>query len=671
MLSNPLTTIKGIGPRRAETLGELGLFCLRDLLFFAPRDYVDYSRAQCACELKHGAPAAVRVRITAEAKLARVSRKLNVLTAAASDETGKLTLTWYNQPFRRQSVKAGDVLYACGRADTQRGIRLLNPMLAQELPGIIPVYQVKKGVSQKLLRDAMRAALAGCLPALQETLPEEILKRYGLCSLSFALSELHFPKSAQTLREAKRRLSFEDMLVFTLMLDLLKERRRGLGGIRFQTAGLREKFLKLLPFAPTRGQTLIMGEIERDMENDEPMNRLVQGDVGSGKTVLALYAMYIAVQNGYQAALMAPTEILAQQHLFAVSRIFGEDAVLLKGGMKKRERDEAYLKIQSGAAKAVVGTHALITEGLVFSKLGLVVADEQHRFGVRQRAAIGGKGENTDVLIMSATPIPRTLSLILYGDLDVSVLSELPPGRRPVKTSVVPRQKRDAMYRFLEEQAKSGEQSYAVCPLVQRSDELMEALSAEELYEELTEKLSARVGLLHGQMKNAHKEIAMGSFARGETDVLVCTTVVEVGVDVANATVMVVENAERFGLAQLHQLRGRVGRGGKASYCFLLASDADKAENERLSAMTSTNDGFLIAEKDLQMRGPGEFLGERQHGLTGFEAARFAADMQVLNAAREAAGVILENEALKSACAPLLMEAQKRLADKDKIIAPN
>ena len=335
------------------------------------------------------------------------------------------------------------------------------------------------------------------------------------------------------------------------------------------------------------------------------------------------------------------------------------------------ERDAAYARILSGEAKAVVGTHALITEALTFSKLGLVVADEQHRFGVRQRAAIGNKGERTDVLIMSATPIPRTLSLILYGDLDVSVLNELPPGRRPVKTSVVPREKRDAMYRFLDEQAARGEQSYAVCPIVEKNEQISEVLSVEELYEELKEKLNSRVGLLHGQMKNADKEKAMQAFLNGETSVLVCTTVIEVGVDVKNATVMTVENAERFGLAQLHQLRGRVGRGAKTSYCFLLPSDEEKASSERLNAMTSTNDGFLIAEKDLQMRGPGEFLGERQHGLTGFEAARFAADMQVLNEAREAAGLILSDRSLRVACEPLVKLVKDRLEQRGKSIAPN
>ncbi len=671
MLSQALTTIKGIGPRRAETLGRLGLFSLRDLLYYAPRDYLDYSRESFACALKQGAPSVVRVRLLAEPKLARIRKQLNILTAAAYDETGKLTLVWYNQPFRRQSLKEGDVVYACGRADLERGARLVNPALYKELPGIVPVYALPKGISQKVFRDTVCAVLDACTPELEETLPNEIIRRYGLSPLSAALKELHFPKNAETLRVAKRRLSFEDMLTYSLMIDLLREERKGMGGICFKTAGLRDKFLKFLPFAPTKGQFTIMAEIERDMERKESMNRLIQGDVGSGKTVLALYAMFIAVQNGYQAALMAPTEILAQQHFTSVSRIFGSDAAILKGGMKKGERDAAYARILSGEAKAVVGTHALITEALTFSKLGLVVADEQHRFGVRQRAAIGNKGERTDVLIMSATPIPRTLSLILYGDLDVSVLNELPPGRRPVKTSVVPREKRDAMYRFLDEQAARGEQSYAVCPIVEKNEQISEVLSVEELYEELKEKLNSRVGLLHGQMKNADKEKAMQAFLNGETSVLVCTTVIEVGVDVKNATVMTVENAERFGLAQLHQLRGRVGRGAKTSYCFLLPSDEEKASSERLNAMTSTNDGFLIAEKDLQMRGPGEFLGERQHGLTGFEAARFAADMQVLNEAREAAGLILSDRSLRVACEPLVKLVKDRLEQRGKSIAPN
>ena len=431
-------------------------------------------------------------------------------------------------------------------------------------------------------------------------------------------------------------------------------------------------FIKLLPFEPTNAQLKAMEEIRRNLAGERLMNRLLQGDVGSGKTAVALYAMYAAMKNGKQAALMAPTEILAAQHYTTLCKIFGaENVAYLKGGMKKAEREAELARIATGEAKAITGTHALLQGDVEFHDLGMVITDEQHRFGVKQRATIGAKGSAADVLIMSATPIPRTLAMILYGDLSVSCIDELPPGRKPVATRLVPEHKRQDMYKFIEEQAKAGQQAYIVCPLVEGSDSMDDVQSAVELYEELKKQLSVPVGLLHGQMSNAAKEKAAEAFRRGETGVLVATTVIEVGVDVPNATIMAIENADRFGLAQLHQLRGRVGRGDKRSYCFLLSGDSSEAAQQRLSTLVKTNSGFEIAETDLLMRGPGEFLGKKQHGISEFAAASLAMDISVMKEAKDAAEEILSDRQAMAEASPLIHRAWSRLEAMEGEIARN
>lgn len=436
--------------------------------------------------------------------------------------------------------------------------------------------------------------------------------------------------------------------------------------------GTMSSFIKLLPFEPTNAQLKAMEEIRRNLAGERLMNRLLQGDVGSGKTAVALYAMYAAMKNGKQAALMAPTEILAAQHYTTLCKIFGaENVAYLKGGMKKAEREAELARIADGTAKAVTGTHALLQGDVEFHDLGMVITDEQHRFGVKQRATIGAKGSAADVLIMSATPIPRTLAMILYGDLSVSCIDELPPGRKPVATRLVPEHKRQDMYKFIEEQAKAGQQAYIVCPLVEGSDSMDDVQSAVELYEELKKQLSVPVGLLHGQMSNAAKEKAAEAFRRGETGVLVATTVIEVGVDVPNATIMAIENADRFGLAQLHQLRGRVGRGDKRSYCFLLSGDSSEAAQQRLSTLVKTNSGFEIAETDLMMRGPGEFLGKKQHGISEFAAASLAMDISVMKEAKDAAEEILSDRQAMEEASPLIHRAWSRLEAMEGEIARN
>ncbi len=670
---SPLTCLKGIGPRRAETLGKLGLFSLGALLRFAPRDYRDYRRALPAAEAGHGQDAAFALTILAEPKLARIRGGLSILSAQAADESGKLTLTWYNQPFRKDGLTSGQKIIACGRVDQTRGAKLVNPTIFPALPGILPLYPLTRGVSQKQLRDLARAALSACLPGLVDPLPEPIRAAYGLEPLGEALESLHFPGNMEALARARQRLAFEDMLIFRLMLGLSGQERRA-APARAIDARI-EAFLPLLPFAPTGAQLCAMADIRADMAAGRAMNRLIQGDVGSGKTAVAFFAMHAAMEAGRQAALMVPTEILARQHYEKLCALFGPGRVrLLLGGMKKSEREEAWEALSTGRAALAVGTHALLRQEGGFHDLALVVTDEQHRFGVSQRAAIQAKGrEGVHVLVMSATPIPRTLALLLYGDLDVSRIGELPPGRKPIKTSLVPPSRRRAMYDFLAAQIREGYQAYVVCPLVEESEELPGVPGASEHYAKLKKSFPGlRIGLLHGQMPAREKEAVAAAFRDGAIDILVSTTVIEVGVDVPNACVMAIEHADRFGLAQLHQLRGRVGRGSAKSYCFLISAAAgDSAATERLRMLVSSQDGFAIAEADLALRGPGEFLGKRQHGLSEFVAASLAMDMGVLQQAQEAADRLLTDPGWAAPAQPLLTNARERLAAMEREIAPN
>ena len=669
--ADSITSLKGIGPRKAESLGRLGLFSLKDLLYFFPRGHRDYSRPTYIMGARHGDEGAFELTVRTEPKLARIRRGLDITTAKAYDQSGEITLTWYNQPYRKGSISAGDKIVACGRVDRSRGVRLVNPAVYRELPGILPVYPLTAGVTQAMLRDAVRAALEGCIDGIEETLPGEIRAEYSLMGIADALKNIHYPSDMEAVRAARRRLAFEDMLLFRLMLSMM-QREMPKRTFKMKLDGIREEFVSLLPFPPTNAQLRAMDDIAGDLDGKTLMNRLLQGDVGSGKTAVAMFAMFAAAKNGRQAAIMAPTEILAAQHSATLCRTFGEGSVaFLRGGMKKAEREREKARIASGEAKYIVGTHALLQGDVEFFDLGMVITDEQHRFGVGQRAAMGAKGRQTDVLIMSATPIPRTLSLILYGDLSVSDLDELPPGRKPVATRLVPEHRREDMYRFIEEQARAGFQAYVVCPLVESSDSLEGVQSAEELYGELKDKLSVSVGLLHGQMSPAQKEKAAAAFRAGETKVLVATTVIEVGVDVPNATIMAIENADRFGLAQLHQLRGRVGRGSERSYCFLLSRGSGEAAEERLRTLVKTGNGFVIAQKDLEMRGPGEFLGKRQHGLNEFAAASLALDIDALQAAQKAADAILENPENMKRAAGLLERAREKLALMDGEIARN
>ena len=640
-LDDRLTDIKGIGPKRAEALGRLGLFSIRDLLSYSPRDHYDLREAKSISSLTHGEYAIVRIDEIDKPKVAYpiiMGRRTSLVSVNISDGTGRLRLTWFNQPYIRTSIPDSPCGFVHGRVDLSHGAVMVNGSFCASPPGIIPIYPLTRGLGQASMRSCVKAVLNELSGNYEETLPESILSEHSLCRIGFAIENLHFPVTPEALSIAKRRLSFENALSFTLLLESLRERTSRSKGISFETEGSKEAFIKLLPYRPTNGQLKVMEDIEKDMRSSLPMNRLIQGDVGSGKTMLAFYAMFIAAGSGCQAALMAPTAILAEQHYNKLKKLFGDRVVLLTGSMKKAEQNAALERISSGEASFVVGTHSLIEYSVKFRDLGVVITDEQHRFGVRQRAVLGSKGLSPDVLIMSATPIPRTLSLILYGDLDVSRLKELPGGRRPAATRYVPPEKRNDMYRYIEREINErGIQAFVVCPMIEDNEELPDTCSAESVYKELKDKLNVRIELLHGRLKAARRDEIMNEFRNGDIDLLVSTTVIEVGVDVPNACIMSVEAAERFGLAQLHQLRGRVGRSNKESYCFLLSESRADTVAERIKTLVNSSDGFEIAEKDLAARGPGELLGLRQHGEPGIFGGLAFSDMETLTEARDAA----------------------------------
>ena len=613
--------MRGVGPARLESLRAVGIVSLRDLLYTLPARYEDRTQVTPICDARGGE--AMILGVVAEPP--RVSRfnGLTRVTASITDDTGKLPLAWYNQPWMAQQLPVGQSIMLFGRIGISRNRPVMQNAQRVTEPSIQPVYKAVKGIPAKSFRTMMEQALSQVDECCPETMPYDLRMRHGLCELNFALRQAHFPSNLENLKQARRRLAFEQMLMYQAALGLLRHHKED--GIAMPlTQGAPDAFWQTLPFAPTAAQKRVLEEIADDMRESRAMSRLVQGDVGCGKTALAFGAIAMCCKEGYQAAMMAPTEILARQHYESAKGMLeplGIRCGLLIGSLKAKEKREAHAACENGEWDAVFGTHALISEGVKYQRLGLVVTDEQHRFGVRQRSTLQEKGARKEkaphVLVMSATPIPRTLALILYGDLDVSVVDELPPGRMPVKTRVVPDSKREGMYGFLKDEVAKGRQGYVVCPLVEDSDMLEDVRSAQATYDELVGGVlhGLKVGLTWGAQPADEKAQVLNAFASGALDVLVSTTVIEVGVNVPNASVMIIENAERYGLSQLHQLRGRVGRGTAESWCFLLAG-----ENERLRILTETNDGFLVAQKDLELRGPGDLMGTRQSGemLAGF-----------------------------------------------------
>ena len=604
-------------------------------------------------------PVCLELLVAEPPHLSRIRKGLELVKARLVDDTGSVTATFFNQSYMKDALRTGETYVVYGRVEGPPGRRqMTNPVCeradrARFTGRILPIYPLTRGISNNLLAGLTLRCVEECAGQMEETLPAGLRREHALAAAEFACRNIHFPRDEEALELARRRLIFEELFCLACGMALLRTRRTCAEGVPFSTPPV-EEFLALLPFSLTAAQRRAMEEVAADTASGAPMNRLVQGDVGSGKTMVAAYGAWLAAKNGGQCALMAPTELLAEQHFRSLAPLLGRAGVrvgLLTGSVKGKARKELYAALAAGEVDLVVGTHALLSEGVAFSNLALAITDEQHRFGVAQRAALAAKaGRTPHVLVMSATPIPRTLALIIYGDLEVSVIDELPPGRTPVETYVVGEDKRQRMYRFVRKLVGQGRQAYLVCPAVEEGEEspgepggegLKAAVPyAEHLKSEVFPDL--RVGLVHGKMKARDKDAAMTAFAAGELDVLVSTTVIEVGVDVPNAALMVVENADRFGLSQLHQLRGRVGRGKHQSYCVLMTSTHSAESRERLRVLAKTADGFRIAEEDLKLRGPGDFFGQRQHGLPQLGIADLAADMRVLKEAQQAAQALLE-----------------------------
>ena len=654
-LSTDVQYIKGIGPQRAKALQKVGVTTLEDLVSYFPRSYEDRREVCTIAQLQPGQSACVRAMVAAPPTLSRIRKGLELVKFRAVDETGALDITYFNQAYRKNEFHEGQTYVFFGQAEGNLLRRQMNNPAAEpegkgEVTGrIVPVYPLTAGVSQTLLRRAVTQGLSACSELLPDLLPDELRLAQGLCRVEYAYQNIHFPADEQALTIARRRLVFEELFLLSLALGRLRSRRTGDRVPPCQDVDL-TPFLEALPFSLTAAQRRCVDEALGDMRSGRPMNRLCQGDVGSGKTMVAAACAYFMVKNGRQAALMAPTEILAEQHFQGLAPLLeplGLRCALLTGSVKGKRRRELLEALSAGDIDLVIGTHALISQDVAYRDLGLVITDEQHRFGVQQRSALSKKGQGTHILVMSATPIPRTLALILYGDLDISVIEQLPPGRQKIDTFAVGSSYHPRLYDFLRRQIQEGRQAYIVCPLVEEGEEGPDERKAVREYAEKLQREvfpDLRVSFLHGRMKPKEKEAVMAAFAARESDILVSTTVIEVGVDVPNATVMVVENAERFGLSQLHQLRGRVGRGRHKSYCILVSDPKTEETRQRLRVMTRTNDGFQIAEEDLRLRGPGDFLGQRQHGLPALHLADLSCDARLLEEARAAAGNLLEQD---------------------------
>ena len=644
-LSDPVTILKGVGPTKAKQFAALNIHTLEDLICHFPRAYEDRTRIVSIGELEPDRPACFRAVVMNTPRTNHIRKGLDITRVQVADHSGRLNLVFFNQKFTTEQLQYGReyIFYGTLTGDYM-GYNMTSPVF--EAPEsqpvttrrVLPIYPLTAGLSNASVLKAVRQALAICAPPA-EVLPPEVLEKYNSLPAEQAYYAIHEPKSMAEAEQAKKRLIFEEFFVFSAGLALMRASRAKKNTAPYANVDLQE-FYKALPFTLTGAQDRAIREIAEDLCRGTPMNRLVQGDVGSGKTMVAAAAAYLAAKNGHQAALMAPTEILAEQHYHSLSKLLtplGVSVCLLTGSQTTKQKQQTRQAIQDGNVQLVIGTHALVSDTTVFADLGLVIADEQHRFGVGQRSALSSKGHDPHVLVMSATPIPRTLALLMYGDLEVSVLDELPTGREPVDTFLVGESYRARINAFIRKQVAEGHQCYVVCPAVEDGEELN--MKAAETWAETLQKTvfpDLRIALLHGQMKGAQKEQVMAEFAAGQADVLVATTVIEVGVDVPNATLMVIEDADRFGLSQLHQLRGRVGRGGAKSFCILLSQNKNPDTNARLKALCKTTDGFKIAEEDLALRGPGDFFGSRQSGLPVFRVANLSCDIGTLKLAQSA-----------------------------------
>ena len=644
VLKRDIRYVKGVGPKRLSLLNRLNIYYVEDMIYHFPRDYDNRRHKKKIAEINPGEKVTIYGRVSGRCQSISIGKGRSINKYLLRDNTGFITITFFNQPYIKNKFKPNDELMLNGRTKMgSYGLEIINPVYEivdikkdqSTLDTILPIYPSTEGFSQNQIISIQKNVLDMINDKTIEYLPEHIIKKNKLCSIDFALRNIHFPNSIRELKIAKYRLVFEEFFLLQLALIYLKNgiinNKNSI--ILKENKGI-DTLIKALPFELTKAQYNVLDEIMMDMQKDVPMNRLVQGDVGSGKTIVAIIALYKAVINGCQGALMAPTEILAEQHYNSLKEILepmGVKIGLLTGSLSKKKKEEILQQTKEGNIDILVGTHALIQEEVHFDSLALVVTDEQHRFGVTQRAILADKGENPHILVMTATPIPRTLALILYGDLDISIIDELPPGRKSINTYGMVIDKKHQAYNFAKKELALGRQIYVVCPLVEES-EAIEASSTTEIKEELSSVYFTEyeVGLLHGKMNAKEKELIMKRFLEKEIQVLVSTTVIEVGVNVPNATIMIIENAERFGLAQLHQLRGRVGRGQFQSHCILLHNNKSEIAKERIKIMEQTTDGFIISERDLQIRGPGEFFGTRQHGIPDLKIANLFKHMKVL-----------------------------------------
>ena len=664
----PVQYLKGVGPWRAEVLARLEIHTIRDLLYHFPRDYQDRSRIKSINEVAFNEATTIKGQI----KSVRViptrnrwgRRRGGILEAVVSDDTGTIAATWFNMAFLRDRFKPGNEVLLFGKIHMHRYLQIINPEF--EFPGrdddnetdktpdplasgrIVPMYSLTEGIKQNYLRRLIRQTLDDFAPRLEEPLPEQLLKPRKLVPVHRAIEDAHFPETHDALKQARKRFAYEEILLFQTALAIRKQKMTTEKGHAFRIgqtidSHIRDRF----PFKLTDAQERVLLEIRRDMESPGPMNRLLQGDVGSGKTVIALYALLAAVANGFQVAFMVPTEVLAAQHNRTVGKYLAGSKVrtlLHVGGKAPKQRKKDLEKIKNGEVDLVIGTHALVSKDVQFKKLGVVVVDEQHKFGVLQRAHLKQKGISPDVLVMTATPIPRSLSLTLFGDLDISIIDELPPGRPPIETRWVTKGKIPGAYELIGRELNKGRQVFVVYPLVEESEKL-DLKSAAEGAETFRQNFpDYTVGLLHGRLKVDAKDRIMDDFRQKRIDILVSTIVIEVGIDIPNATVIVIEHAERFGLAQLHQLRGRTGRSSDHSYCLLFADPKSTDARTRLQTIITSNDGFRIAEEDLRLRGPGAFFGTRQHGMPDYRVADLTKDLALLKTARDDAFSLVEKD---------------------------
>lgn len=648
-------TLKGIGAARAKLFASLGIETVYDLLSYFPRAYEDRSQLVPIAQLEADCPACFKAVVVSSPRTAHIRNGLDLTKVTVADETAKLNLTFFNQKYAAEHLHYGETYYFYGAVSGDFiGFNMTNPVFeAVDSTGVLtrrimPIYPLTAGLTNNLMSRTVLQAVEACADNIPELLPEAVRRKYQLCDAAAAYRNIHTPSDFDALAAAKKRLIFEEFFIYSAGLSLMRAKRAVVSRAPFRQLDLTD-FYAALPFSLTGAQQRAIDEILGDFAGGNVMNRLLQGDVGSGKTMVAAAAACCAVKNGVQTALMVPTEILAEQHARSLEPLMtklGIRMTLLTGSMTAAQKKTARAALLNHDVDFIIGTHALISEATEFANLGFVIADEQHRFGVAQRAALADKGQNPHLLVMSATPIPRTLALILYGDLDISVLDERPPGRQDIETFLVGEDMRARINAFIRKQVAEGHQCYIVCPAIEENEE-MESMKSAEMWAEALQKSvfpDLRVALVHGRLKGAEKDAVMNAFAKQEYDILVATTVIEVGVDVPNATLMVIENADRFGLSQLHQLRGRVGRGSSKSYCVMFSSNKNAETNARLKALCKTNDGFKISEEDLALRGPGDFFGQRQSGLPAFKVGNLSMDMTTLKHAQEAAAAFLTSE---------------------------